>query len=61
MKRAGQVVGGLLVLLGLFWAGRESDHGFGAFWEHWWCPLPLAAIIIGLLSLLAFQRPTPTT
>jgi hypothetical protein len=59
MKRVGQVAAGLLVLLGLFWAGRESDHGFGAFWEHWWCPIPLAAIIVGLVSLLTVQRLTP--
>jgi hypothetical protein len=60
MKRAAQAAGGLLVLLGLFWAGRESDHGFGAFWEHWWCPIPLAAIIVGIVGVLIAQRPTPT-
>ena len=61
MRRAGLVIGGLLVLIGLFWAGRESDHGFGAFWEHWWCPIPLAAIIVGLVSLFAVQRLNPRT
>jgi hypothetical protein len=52
MKRGSQLVGGLLILLGLFWAGRESDHGLGAFWEHWWCPLPLVAIVLGLVSVV---------
>ncbi len=46
----------MLLILGLFWAGRESDHGFGAFWEHWWCPIPLAAIVVGLVSVLVAQR-----
>jgi hypothetical protein len=52
MKRAAQLSAGLFVLLGLFWAGRESSHGLAAFWEHWWCPLPLAAIVIGLSALI---------
>jgi hypothetical protein len=52
-------VGALLVLLGLFWAGRESTHGLGAFWEHWWCPLPVVAILVGLL-VVAAQRLTPS-
>jgi len=47
-------VGTVLVLLGVFWAGRESSHGsFSVFWEHWWCPLPLAIIVVGLASLIA--------
>jgi len=44
MRRAGQLVGALLLLLGIFWAGRESSHGLSAFWEHWWCPMPLIEI-----------------
>jgi hypothetical protein len=37
-----------LVLVGIFWSGRESAHGFGALWEHWWCPLPVVAIVVGV-------------
>ena len=48
MRRVGQAVGALLLLLGVFWAGRESSHGLTAFWEHWWCPIPLALIGLGL-------------
>jgi hypothetical protein len=39
-----------LVLVGIFWSGRESAHGFGALWEHWWCPLPIVAIVVGLVT-----------
>jgi hypothetical protein len=60
VKRVTQVLGAVLVLLGLFWAGRESDHGFGAFWEHWWCPIPLAAIVLGVASIIAARRVNPT-
>jgi hypothetical protein len=56
MKRVSQVLGGVLVLLGLFWAGRESDHGLAAFWEHWWCPIPLAAILVGAVAVLTGRR-----
>ena len=48
MRRVGQVVGAVFLLLGVFWAGRESGHGFAAFWEHWWCPIPLVLILLGL-------------
>ncbi len=50
MRRIGYAVGTLFVLLGIFWSGRESAHGFGALWEHWWCPLPVAAIVVGLVT-----------
>jgi hypothetical protein len=56
MKRVSQVLGAVLVLLGLFWAGRESDHGLAAFWEHWWCPTPLAAILVGAVAVLTVRR-----
>jgi hypothetical protein len=59
VKRVTQVLGAVLVLLGLFWAGRESDHGLGAFWEHWWCPIPLAAIVLGAGSMIAARRGRP--
>jgi hypothetical protein len=40
-------------VLGIFWAGRESTHGFAAFYEHWWCPVPLAMIVVGFLVAVA--------
>jgi hypothetical protein len=43
------VVSFVLVLLGVFWAGRESSHGLTAFWEHWWCPIPLVMVLVGVL------------
>ena len=52
MRLIGQVAGALALLLGVFWAGRVSDHGLGAFWEHWWCPVPLALIVAGAAALL---------
>jgi hypothetical protein len=61
VKRAGWLLGGLFVLLGIFWAGRESDHGLAAFWEHWWCPIPLAAIVLGVASMIAAQRVNPAS
>jgi hypothetical protein len=52
MRRGTQVIAALLVLLGLFWSGRESTHGVAAFGEHWWCALPLAAIAVGVAALI---------
>ena len=52
-RRVGQVGGGLFLILGLFWAGRVSAHGLGAYWEHWWCPVPLALILVGLVAVTA--------
>jgi hypothetical protein len=49
-------MGGVLIVLGVFWAGRESDHGLTAFWEHWWCPIPLALIVVGLGSLISARH-----
>jgi hypothetical protein len=59
MKRAGQALGGLFLILGVFWTGRESSHGLGALWEHWWCPIPLVAIALGVAGVLAAQRLNP--
>jgi hypothetical protein len=56
MRSVGRVVGLMLVVLGLFWAGRESTHGLSAFWEQWWCPIPLVAIVLGLLAVAAERR-----
>jgi hypothetical protein len=58
MRRLGYSVGALLVLTGVFWSGRESTHGLSALWEHWWCPIPVVAIVVGLATtwLLARRR-----
>jgi hypothetical protein len=50
------LVGGLLVLVGIFWSGRESTHGLSALWEHWWCPIPLVAILVGVATAWLFAR-----
>jgi hypothetical protein len=55
-----QVVGAVFLVLGVFWTGRESGHGLTAFWEHWWCPIPLVMILLGLAAVLATRRPSPT-
>jgi hypothetical protein len=63
MRRISQVVGAVFLLLGVFWAGRVTTHGLGAFWEHWWCPIPLALIVVGLVALavaLVPRRPSPS-
>jgi hypothetical protein len=63
MRRISQVVGAVFLLLGVFWAGRVSTDGLGAFWEHWWCPIPLALIVVGLVGLtvaLVPRRPSPS-
>jgi hypothetical protein len=44
MGRTGQIAGAVVLLLGVFWAGRERAHGLTALWEHWWCPIPLALL-----------------
>ena len=59
MRRIVQVVGAVFLVLGVFWAGRESGHGLTAFWEHWWCPIPLVLILLGLTGVLAARRPSP--
>jgi len=56
MKRVGLVLGAALVVLGAFWTGRESGHGLSALWEHWWCPIPLAAIVLGLAAIVSAYR-----
>jgi hypothetical protein len=60
MRRIVQVVGAVFLVLGVFWAGRESGHGLTAFWEHWWCPIPLVLILLGLAAVVAARRPSPT-
>jgi hypothetical protein len=58
MRRVGQVGGAIFLLLGVFWAGRVSSHGLTAFWEHWWCPIPLVLIVLGLAAVFAGRRAT---
>jgi hypothetical protein len=60
MRRSGQIAGAVVLLLGVFWAGRETAHGLTAFWDHWWCPIPLALILLGLAALAATLRPSRT-
>jgi hypothetical protein len=54
MVRAVAVV---LAVAGVFWTGRESTHGINALWENWWCPLPLVAIVVGILLLVLLMLP----
>jgi hypothetical protein len=58
-RRTGQVAGGLLLVLGIFWTGRESTHGLTAFWEHWWCPIPLALTLLGVVVAITTRRSSP--
>ncbi len=57
MRQSGEAAGVLVLLAGIFWAGRESTHGLGAFWEHWWCPIPLALVLAGAAAVLMARRP----
>jgi hypothetical protein len=50
------LLGAALVVLGAFWTGRESGHGFAALWEHWWCAIPLAAILLGVAAIFTANR-----
>jgi hypothetical protein len=60
MRRTGQIASAALLLIGVFWTGRESGHGFTALWEHWWCPIPLAMALIGLAALVITRRSSPS-
>jgi hypothetical protein len=62
MRQVGQVVSAVVLFLGIFWAGRESTHGLAAFWEHWWCPLPLVFVLLGLVAVIVIRRrPSPAS
>lgn len=56
MRRIGQIAGGLFLVLCISWTDRESTHGLAAFWEHWWCPIPLALILLGLVTVITTRR-----
>ena len=57
MERAIRWIAGFLLLLGIFWVGRESTHGVGAFWEHWWCPIPIALVVVAAGAWIVAGRP----
>jgi hypothetical protein len=59
MRRTGQAAGVVLLLLGVFWVGRETSHGLTALWEHWWCPIPLALILLGIAAVFMTRRLSP--
>jgi hypothetical protein len=59
VRRVWLALGVVFVVLGVFWSGRESTHGLAAFFEHWWCPIPLAVIILGIASVVAARRQSP--
>ncbi|HZO79910.1 MAG TPA: hypothetical protein VFB39_17885 [Solirubrobacteraceae bacterium] len=61
MRRFGYPVVALLVLAGMFWSGRESSHGFDALWEHWWCPIPIVAIVVGIATAWLLARSSSQT
>jgi hypothetical protein len=61
MRRIGYSVGALLVLAGMFWSGRESSHGLSALWEHWWCPIPIVAIAVGIATAWLLARSSSPT
>ena len=56
MRRIGQLAGAVFLLLGVFWAGRVSSHGLAAFGDHWWCPIPLVLIVLGLAAVIVTRR-----
>ena len=60
MRRIGLVAGVILLLAGVFWAGRVSSHGLSAFGDHWWCPIPLVLIVLGLAGVFMARRPAST-
>jgi hypothetical protein len=48
MLRRGSLLA--LLILGVFWLGRESAHGVHALYEHWWCPLPIVFIVVAVVA-----------
>ncbi|MBV8944110.1 MAG: hypothetical protein JO046_21440 [Solirubrobacterales bacterium] len=61
MRGIGYSLGAFLVLAGMFWTGRESSHGFSALWEHWWCPIPIVAIALGIATAWLLARSSRQT
>jgi len=56
MRPVAYSLAALVAVAGIFWAGRESTHGLSAFWEHWWCPVPIVAIVLSLAAVLLLAR-----
>jgi hypothetical protein len=46
----------IVMAAGLVWAGRESTHGLHGFSDHWWCPVPLAMIVLGSIAAETARR-----
>jgi hypothetical protein len=61
VRKVGLIVAAVAVVLGVFWAGRESTHGLGAFGDHWWCPIPLAMIAVGTAAVILVRRGSTAT
>jgi hypothetical protein len=59
VKRVGLMLGAAFVLLGVFGVGLESGNGIAALWEHWWCPTPLAVIVLGTAGMFTAYRTGP--
>jgi hypothetical protein len=34
-------------------------NGLAAFREHWWCPIPLAVMVLGVAGVIAAYRLSP--
>ncbi len=58
-RRIARIVGGFFLVVGIFWTGRVSAHGLAAFWEHWWCPIPLVLTLLGLAVVIATWLTSP--
>jgi hypothetical protein len=51
-----KTIAAFVVVVGVFWAGRESSHGLSAFSDHWWCPIPLGLMLVGAVTFLLIRR-----
>jgi hypothetical protein len=51
MGKLGLWWAGLALVVGAFWAGRESTHGLRGFADRWWCPVPLVLMALGAAAL----------
>jgi hypothetical protein len=58
-RRTGQVAGGLFLVWASSGPAGKSTHGLTAFWEHWWCPIPLALTLLGLVIVITTRRSSP--
>jgi hypothetical protein len=58
MRRAIRALALVVLVGGVFWTGRVSTHGISAFFEHAWCPVPLAMILVGVATYALARRAT---